>query len=172
MKIIAVAVALTGCTTTSKVARDIYHALPFVKESKAKTVELSAIDADATVRTKNITYRLKVTPDVVKLSETRQLTVKLRLDNTSSRFIQLAFPTSQRIEILIRTLDGKVLTQWSEDRSFTPDIGYVGINPGEYVEYETTISTRDLEAGKSYSVYGFFPNFEELKGEKIITPEA
>ncbi len=167
-----VAIALTGCTTTSKVAKDIYYALPFVKESKAKTVEPSKIEADATVHTKNITYRMRVTPDVIKLADTRQLTVKLRLDNTSNRFIQLAFPTSQRIEILVRALDGKVLTQWSEDRSFTPDVGYVGINPGEYIEYETTISTRDLEAGKSYSIYGFFPNFEELKGEKIITPEA
>ncbi len=168
---VLVAVGTSGCSSTAKVTESVVGVLPFAKKKEPTLIEPGE-DADTVVHTQNITFVLKVTPEVIKLSETRQLDVKIRLVNTSKRFIQLAFPTTQRIEILLRASDGKVVTQWSEDRSFEPTIGYVAINPGEHIEYAATISTRDLEAGKSYTLHAFFPNFLELKGEKLIVPEA
>jgi hypothetical protein len=127
-------------------------------------------DRGSTVRVKNLTLTMTVTPEVVKLPETRQLQVTLSLANRSRRAVQLEFPTTQRIEILIKETDGKLVTQWSEDQAFENQTVFVMINPGERIEYNASIATRDLQAGSSYIVEGFFPHFDALRATKTITP--
>jgi Intracellular proteinase inhibitor len=120
---------------------------------------------------KRLSLTMRVQPLPVKLSETRQLKVSLQLANRSKRLIQLEFPTTQRIEVLVRNADGKMVEQWSEDQSFAPEPTIVAINPNERLEYIVSVSTRDMVAGQPYMIEGFFPNYEQLKVSQTIVPE-
>ncbi len=166
MAVLSLAAAFSGCSTASRLAGDAYRFLPFTGKEDA------APPGGVAVKTRNLAMTMEFKPQTVRLSDDRQVEVKIRLRNTSKRFVQLQFPTTQRIEILVHGEGGKLVTQWSEDRSFDPAPSYVSINPGEHVEYATFIPTRDMQAGKPYTVTGFFPHHEELKAEKVLTPEA
>src|ERR1700747_3759357 len=50
-------------------------------------------------RLRGLALDLQSTPQAVKLSEVRQLSVKVTLANLSKRHVALDFPTTQRIEI-------------------------------------------------------------------------
>ena len=162
-------VLLGGCGTTSRVANRAYHLLPFTGPQPEEGQE--AQKGAVSTRKGNLVFKMELSPLPVKLSDVRQISVKISLENVSKRFVQLQFPTSQRIEILVRDDKGKLVTQWSEDRAYEQIPGYVGINRGERVEYATTISTRDLQPGKAYTVLAFLPHYEELRGEQAIVPE-
>jgi hypothetical protein len=113
---------------------------------------------------------MDVNPLPVSLSETRQLEVVLKLSNKSKKLVQLEFPTTQRIEILIRDAGGRMVTQWSEDHAFATIGGLVSVNPSERIQYTANISTRDLEAGKEYILEGFLPHYPELRADVKIVP--
>lgn len=173
---IAPLLALTGCESTSRVAQGAYYLLPFTgpKSIPEETPILRDISIASTrgvaIDKGRVTLTMTLSPSPVRLSDVRHIEVMMRVKNISKRFVQLEFPTSQRIEILVRDEKNQLVTQWSEDRAFDPGTSYVGINPGEHIEYKTAISTRDLKAGRHYKVLGFFPNFEALRAEKVITP--
>jgi len=120
---------------------------------------------------KNLALTMSLDPAQVKLGENRQVKVALRLSNKGKKLVQLEFPTTQRIEVLVRRQDGKLLEQWSEDQAFSNEPTLVTINPGERLEYTVSVSTRDMEPGQRYTIEGFFPNFEPLKTSKSVTPE-
>ena len=117
--------------------------------------------------------QLKVSPEPVKLGETRQLEVTLIVLNTSKRALPLKFATSQRIEILIREPGtAKVLSQWSADRTFDPKGSYLIVNPKERLEYKESITTRELKAGKPYDVEAYLIGYDrDLHVTKPITPQ-
>ena len=85
--------------------------------------------------------------------------------------MHLEFPTTQRIDVIVRNQAAKIVAQWSEDQSFSNDPGYVTVNPGERIEYNALVATRDMAAGQTYIVEGFFPNFTQLKIQKSIVPQ-
>src|ERR1044071_5572252 len=68
-------------------------------------------------RLRGLALDLQITPQTVKLSEVRQLNVKLSLANLSKRPVTLDFPTTQRIEIYLPNSTGGVLTKWSENHA-------------------------------------------------------
>jgi len=120
----------------------------------------------------HLVLTMGITPSPLKLSETHQFQVTLKLENKSSKFVQMEFPTSQRIEVVVKNkTTGKLVEHWSEDQAFTNDPGMVSINPGERLEYSATVSTRDLAAGETYTIEGFFPNYEALHGSMTVVPE-
>src|SRR5207245_4447789 len=84
---------------------------------------------------------LQITPQTVKLSEVRQLSVKVTLANLSKRPVTLDFPTSQRIEIYLMTSAGEVLTKWSENHAVGEKAATLLINPSERIVDKETIST-------------------------------
>ena len=114
---------------------------------------------------------LRLEPLPLKLSQTNRLKVTLMLTNRTRKLASLEFPTSQRIEVLIKTSGGKLVEQWSQDQAFTHEPSIVTVNPGERAEYRVEVATRDLSAGQSYVVQGFFPNYEALKAEATLVPE-
>src|SRR5947209_156733 len=57
---------------------------------------------------------LQVSPQPVRLSEVRQMEVKVAVTNMGNRMIPLDFPTDQRIEIQLLNAADVVLTKWSE----------------------------------------------------------
>ena len=99
----------------------------------------------------------------MKLSELRQLGVKVTLANLSKRPVTLDFPTTQRIEIYLTNSAGDVLTKWSENHAIDKKPVTILINPSERIEYNETISTRELTPNKVFIAEVFFPQFPELR---------
>lgn len=120
---------------------------------------------------KRLEMGMNIEPNPAKLAENRQVKVTLTLTNRGSKMVQLDFPTSQRIEVLVKTKDGQRISQWSEDQAFTNEPTMVTINGNERLEYSVNVSTRDLVAGESYSVEAFFPNFDALRKSRPLTIE-
>jgi Intracellular proteinase inhibitor len=113
---------------------------------------------------------LQISPQPVKLSEIRQLAIKLTLTNQSKRAITLDFPTDQRIEIYLLNSAEGVLTKWSDNHAVNDKAGTLLINPDEHIEYNETIATRDLTPNKVFSVEVFFPKYPELRvRQKFMT---
>jgi hypothetical protein len=114
-------------------------------------------------RLRGLTLDLQITPQTVKLSEVRQLAIKISVTNLSKRPIPLDFPTNQRIEIYLRNAAGDILTKWSDNHAITERPGTLLINPQERVEYNETIATRDLTPNKVFVAEVFFPAYPELQ---------
>ena len=121
-------------------------------------------------RLRGLLLDLKLSSQPVKLSEVRQLEVKITLTNVSKRAVALEFPTDQRIEILLKNPTDAVLTTWSDNHAFDPKPGTVLINPGEHIFYPETIATRELTPNKVFVVEVFFPQYPELRiRQKFLT---
>ena len=124
--------------------------------------------ADPNLR--GLVLTLQLSPQPIKLSETRQMDVKLTITNKAKRPITLEFPDAQRIEILLRNSTDKVLTTWSDNHSFAQAAGTVLINPQEHLEYAETIATRELMPNKVFIAEVFFPKYPELRvRQKFLT---
>lgn len=123
-----------------------------------------------TLNLRSLHAQMTVEPTAPKLSEQRQITVTLRVTNKGKRLAQLEFPTSQRVEGVIRDKLGNVIERWSEDHSFEKDAGVVSINPGERVEYTMSIATREMSAGESYTVEAFLVEHETVRGSATVVP--
>ena len=121
-------------------------------------------------RLRGLVLDLQVAPQPVRLSEVRQLEVKLTVTNMGNRMIQLDFVTDQRIEIKLLNAADAVLTKWSENHAIKEKPATVLINPGEHVEYKENIATRDLTPNKVFTAEVFFPKYPDLKvRQKFLT---
>lgn len=114
---------------------------------------------------------LGIIPSAIKLSQDREIRVTVSLYNRSKKYVDLNFPTSQRIEILVRDALGKVVNTWSEDQSFTNDPAAMTVNPGERLEYTALVATREMSAGRPYAIEASFPSYPELKVRQQVIPQ-
>jgi hypothetical protein len=121
-------------------------------------------------RLRGLVLDLQISPAVIKLSEVRQLEVRVTVTNLGKRAVELDFPDDQRIEILLRDGAGTVLTRWSDNHAVSPKPGTVVINPGEHIEYNETIATRELTPNKVFTLEVLSPKFPELRvRQKFLT---
>ena len=121
-------------------------------------------------RLRGLVLDLQVSPQPVRLSEIRQMDVKVTVTNMANHMIQLDFPNDQRIEIQLLSAGEVVLTKWSENHAIKDKPVSVLINPGEHVEYKESIATRDLTPGKVFTAEVFFPKYPDLKiRQKFLT---
>ena len=118
-----------------------------------------------------VELKLELSPNPIKLSQDRELKVTVSVYNRSKKFVDLDFPTSQRIEVLVRDSSGKVVNTWSEDQSFTNDPASITVNPGERLEYSVSVATREMTAGQQYIIEVSFPSHAEFKVQQQVTPE-
>jgi Intracellular proteinase inhibitor len=119
---------------------------------------------------RGLDLQLQLSPQPLKLSETRQMQVRVTLTNRGKNPIALDFPTDQRIEIYLRNAAEAILTKWSDNHVATEKPETILINPQEHVEYVQTIATRELTPDKVFIVEVFFPNYPELRiRQKILT---
>src|SRR5438034_10882727 len=114
-------------------------------------------------RLRGLAVDLQITPQTVKLSEVRQLGIKVTLANLSKRPVTLDFPTNQRIEIYLRNSVGDILTKWSDNHAIVSKPVTILINPQEWIEYNETIATRDLTPNKVFTAEVFFAQYPELQ---------
>ncbi len=121
-------------------------------------------------RIRGLELQLQLSPQPLKLSETRQMEVKVLVTNRGKRAVELNFPTDQRIEIYLRNSAETVLTKWSDNHAVAEKPETVLINPDEHVEYVQPIATRELSPDKVFIVEVFFPNYPELRiRQKFLT---
>lgn len=158
-----------GCQSTHSMAAHALGWIPWSHRSEDATESIPS--SEKTVKSRGLALSLRLDPIPVKLSETRRVEATLQLKNISSRFNHLEFPTTQRFDLLLRDQAGKLIAQWSEDQVFEAVPGYVGINPGEHLEYHAAFATRDLQPGKRYIATVIFPNRNDLKVELAFVPE-
>lgn len=139
---------------------------PFSSDASSSTAPPKYKDA----RLRGLTLDLQISPQPVKLSEVRQLDIKATLTNKGKNTIELDFPTDQRIEIYLINSANTVLTKWSENHAIAEKPAVVLVNPGEHIEYNEKIATRELSRDKVYVAEVFFPQYSELRiRQKFMT---
>lgn len=143
---------------------------PFGKKPTDPEAAPAPKDSKSGKEWKQLVPTISIEPTPLKLSDVRTIKVTLRLANKGKKLAQLDFPTTQRIEVLVKDATGKRIEQWSEDQAFQNEPTLVAINPAERLEYTATVATRELKAGQTYTVEAFFPNFDQLRASTQITP--
>lgn len=113
---------------------------------------------------------LRAEQEEFKLADHREVKVVYSLSNTSRRLLRLDFPTAQHLEVTMRGPSGQRLFLWSEDRSFAAAASLVVVNPGERLEYEAGIPTRDMLAGRDYTVEAVLPGYAETAASIVLRP--
>ena len=129
--------------------------------------------SDAAPETKGwreLAMSLTLDPADIQLSTTKVVKAVLTVVNQGKVGVQLEFPTTQRIEVLLKTPDGNVLSRWSEDQKFEAEEEFLVINTGERLEYAVNVSTREMKPGASYIIEAYFPSFDQLRASRTVTP--
>ncbi len=78
------------------------------------------------------------------------LPVRLRLFNVGKKTQLLEFPSAQRADAVLRDSGGKIVSRASI--STGENEGMVTLNPGERIEFQLRLPTKELVSGKSYSL--------------------
>ena len=109
-----------------------------------------------------LAVKAAVVPDPIDISaRTFEVTFAIR-NNAKKQAVNLRFNTSQRIEVAIINDAGQLVDRWSDDRSFSRETGYLVINPKEEASYTVSMSTRELAAGRTYTIEAYFVGYERL----------
>ncbi|MEO7933792.1 MAG: BsuPI-related putative proteinase inhibitor [Chthoniobacterales bacterium] len=132
---------------------------PFAKNDSASTARLKGI-------------QVTVEPDSAapSLHGTSQLGLRILVTNYTSTMVSLTFPTSQRIEITGRNIDGKIFYSYSTNRTFAQEVSVLTINPGERLEYNEAVPTRTMTAGNTYLITAAVKGQPGLEGTVSVTP--
>lgn len=127
--------------------------------------------AEAEGKSPGIRMEMEVSPAEVDLNFTRQMEVTVRLVNAGRKAQRLVFPSSQRVEILLKDQFGKVLVRWSDDLAIERGTSYLHLNPKERAQYVANLSTRDMVAGKTFFIEAYAPAYPKLRAEKSVVPK-
>ena len=170
----ALVVALAGCSSSS----GLYRWVPFVGKGKKDQSNTAIAKVNKTNPFGPITgpvfygleMRVRVSPDVVKLSDARSLEVHLQLINRSKKQANLIFSDSRKYDFILRDIGGKKLAQWSDDQPVNQTQSYVIINPGERAEFVGSVSTRDMVAGQTYTLEALVVGYDRMRQTIQLTP--
>jgi hypothetical protein len=171
---VAAIAALAGCSSSS----GLYRWVPFMGNPKKNQSQTALAKVDNRNPFGPITgpvyygleMRVRVIPDVIRLSDTRALEVHLILINRSKKPVNLMFNDSRKYDFILRDGSGKKLAQWSDDQPVDPAPGYVIINPGERAEFVGNVSTRDMVAGRTYTLETVLVGYERMRAVIQLSP--
>lgn len=114
---------------------------------------------------------LRAEPGEFGLARCREVRVVFSLVNTSRHVLLLHFPTDQHFEVAMQNSAGQRLFLWSEDRHFAAVASSVVVNPGERLEYEADVPTREMAAGGIYTVEAFLPGHPGTTSTILLSPQ-
>jgi hypothetical protein len=114
--------------------------------------------------------KLTVEPEQFSLADRRELDVTYTVKNQTKKIMRLDYPTTQRVEILTSDSNGQVIDRWSDDRSFEATEGIVFINPGERIEYNEKVPTRDMKADATYTITGEVSANPGFEATQAVSP--
>jgi hypothetical protein len=115
---------------------------------------------------------MKLDPPEVRLPATRVLEVKVTVVNKGKQAVGLEFPSSLRLDFVVKNEAGKLLSRWSDDQPINHEPAVILINPKERLEYTAKISTRDMAVGSRFEIEAYFPSYEGLRTARFVTPEG
>ncbi len=115
--------------------------------------------------------RVTVEPALFSATEDSELSITLKITNDKKDLIMFHFPTNQRLEIVVTDDQKKILSRWSQDRSFDPADDTVVINPKESIFYTEKIFTTGMQDGKSYTLEVSLVNQPEYTISTTVTPQ-
>ena len=175
-------VTFAGCSSSS----GVYRWVPFVGKSKKDQTSTPLANPKKSGPYGPVTgpvyygveMRLKIVPEFVRLSETRSLEAHLLLINRSRKPVNLIFSDSRKYDFILRDASGKKLVQWSDDQPVTQTESYVIMNPSERAEFVGNISTRDMSAGRLYTLEALVVGYDKMRltlqinplGERTVPP--
>jgi len=119
----------------------------------------------------NLTMTMQLEPARIRLQDTRVIEVTVTVTNKGRTPVHLEFPTSQRIEVLVKNAGGKILSRWSDDQPIAKEPSVLLINPRERLEYSARISTREMTAGGRFEIEAYFPGYEQMRVGRTVVPE-
>ncbi|MBV8212562.1 MAG: hypothetical protein JOZ08_04960 [Verrucomicrobia bacterium] len=115
--------------------------------------------------------RVILTPDAIKLPDTRSFEARIVLINRTKKAVTLSFNDSREYDFLLRDANGKKLVQWTDDQPVTQNPAYVIVNPAERSEFVGTISTRDMVLGRPYVLEASVVGYPKLTTTINLTPQ-
>jgi hypothetical protein len=98
---------------------------------------------------------LKLESHQVSLSKDREVRGVIRITNRGRRTQVLQFPSSLRVEAVMREgsgSSGSIVARANEDRGVREEEGALTVNPGERLEFELNLPTRALSPGRVYQL--------------------
>lgn len=125
----------------------------------------------ATVAWKNLAVSMKLEPAHVRLSDARVIEVTVAVVNNGKAAVHLEFPSSLRMDVVVKAEGGKIVSRWSDDQRVEKEPGILLINPKERLEYSAKISTREMTAGRPFEIEAYFPSFDRLRVSRTVVPE-
>ena len=120
---------------------------------------------------KNLAVSMKLEPAQVRLADARVIEVTVSVVNNGKTAVHLEFPTSLRMDVVVKAEGGKIVSRWSDDQRIEKEGGILLINPNERLEYTAKISTREMTAGRAFEIEAYFPSYERLRASKTVIPE-
>ena len=138
---------------------------------KPKFLKKNADEIPGVTAWKNLTVGMKLEPAQVRLPETHAIEVTVSVVNKGKQAVQLDFPSSVRIEVVVKGEGGKIVSRWLDDQRVEKEPGLLLINPGERLEYSATISTREMGAGRTFEIEAYFPSYEKLRVSRTVAVE-
>jgi hypothetical protein len=80
------------------------------------------------------------------------------------------FNDSRKYDFILREDSGRKLAQWSDDQPVNPAPGYVIVNPGERAEFVGNVSTRDMVAGRTYTLETVVVGYDRMRVVFQLSP--
>src|SRR5246127_331925 len=167
--------AFTACSS-----QKIYRWVPFVGP---KPERLGAVPNAAKAEKGNpygpitgtvaygLEMRVTLSPDTIKLPDTRSFEARIVLINRTKKAVTLQFNDSREYDFLLQDSSGKKLVQWTDDQPVNQNPGYVIVNPGERSEFVGTILTRDMVVGRPYVLQASLVGYPKLTTTINVTPQ-
>ncbi len=169
MVLTIITLALVGCSSTGA-----YRWVPFLGHSKKeRTAKVKQGDMFGPITAPvyyGLEFRFRLVPDTIKLSDVRSIETNLQLINRTKKIVNLRFNDSRKVDFVLRDAGGKKLAQWSDDQPVTQNPGYIIINPGERAEFVGNLSTRDMVAGRTYTVEAFVVGYDKMRQSITLIP--
>ena len=166
--------AFTACSS-----QKLYRWVPFVGPKPerpgavpnvAKSEKTNPFGPISGVVAYGLEMRVTLSPDTVKLPDTRSFEARITLINRSKKVVTLLFNDSREYDFLLQDESGKKLVQWTDDQPVTQNPAYLIVNPDERSEFPGTISTRDMVVGRAYTLQASIVGYEKLTTTVNISP--
>jgi hypothetical protein len=167
--------AFTACSS-----QKIYRWVPFVGPkperagavpNPAKTEKTNPFGQVTGILANGLEMRVTLTPDTVRLPDTRSIEARIILINRSKKAVTLMFNDSREYDFVLRDPSGKKLVQWTDDQPVNQNPADVIVNPGERSEFPGTISTRDMVPGRPYVLEASIVGYPKLATTINLTPQ-
>ena len=114
---------------------------------------------------------LMVEPAHFSIANNPELNITFKITNDKKDLTMLTFPTSQRLEMIIKDAHGNIISRWSDNHSFELNEDVVTINPKESILYTEKMATSMMKDGETYTLEVALANHPEYTLSQQLNPQ-